>query len=148
MKAKSQKNSSTRRVSNNFSNNLYNNFLRLENLIVSNKFPNWTQVENTKNFQIFEEFDHTHSFIWILCYKIFFLEFEQWKQPRSFDLRNAWWTINNLHCGIDVNIKSTCCNNFTQIIEIQLVRWLLVNIIEFAFGENLFIGQSERFCDC
>ncbi len=52
MKEKSQKHSSTRRISNNFSNNLYNNFLRLEFLIVSNKFPNWTQVESTKNFNI------------------------------------------------------------------------------------------------
>jgi hypothetical protein len=26
--------------------------LRLEFLIVSNKFPNWTQVESTKNFNI------------------------------------------------------------------------------------------------
>jgi hypothetical protein len=33
-------------------------------------------------------------------------------------MRNAWWTINNLSCGIDVNIKSTCCNNFIQIVEI------------------------------
>jgi hypothetical protein len=124
MKAKSQKNSSTRRISNNFSNNLYNNFLRFEFLIVSNKFSNWTQVENTKNFQIFKELDHRHSFIKILCHKIFFLEFEQGKQPRSFDMGNAWWTINNFNCGIDVNIKSACCNNFTQIVEIQHVRGL------------------------
>jgi hypothetical protein len=53
---------------------------------------------------------------------------------------NAWWTINNFNCGMDVNIKSACCNNFTQIEEIQPVRGLLVNIIEFAFGANLFIG--------
>ncbi len=45
MKEKSQKSSSTRKISNNFSNNLYNNFLKLEFLIVSNKFPNWIQVE-------------------------------------------------------------------------------------------------------
>jgi hypothetical protein len=31
---------------------------------------------------------------------------------------NAWWTINILNCGIGVNIKSTCYNNFTQIAEI------------------------------
>ncbi len=34
-------------------------------------------MENTKNFQIVEEFDHTHSFTGILCYKISFLEFEK-----------------------------------------------------------------------
>jgi len=28
---------------------------------------------------------------------------------------NAWWTMNNLNCGIDVNIKTACSNNFTQI---------------------------------
>jgi len=49
MKKKSQNNSSTRRISNNFSNNLYNNFLRLDFFIVFNKFPNWIQVKNTKN---------------------------------------------------------------------------------------------------
>ncbi len=140
MKAKSQKSSNTRRISNNFFNNLYNNFLRLEFLIVSNKFPNWTQVENTKNFQISKEFDHKHSFTRILCHKILFLEFKQGKQPRSFDMGNAWWTINNFNCVIDVNIKSTCCKNFTQITEIQHVRGLSVNITEFAFGTNLFIG--------
>jgi hypothetical protein len=59
---------------------------------------------------------------------------------------NAWWTTNNLNCGIDVNIKSTCYNNFKQIVEIQLVRGLLVNITEFAFGANSFIRQSGRIC--
>ncbi len=106
MKAKSKKNSNTRRISNNFSNNLYNNFLRLEFLIVSNKFSNSTQMESAKNFQIFKELNHRHYFIGIFCQKIFFLEFEQGKQSRSFDMGNAWWTINNLNCGIDVNIKS------------------------------------------
>jgi hypothetical protein len=52
---------------------------------------------------------------------------------------NAWWTINKLNCGIYVNIKSACCNNFTQIVEIQLVRGLSVNITKFAFRANLFI---------
>ncbi len=61
------------------SSNLHHNFLRLEFLIVSNKFPTWIQTENTRNFQIVEEFDHTHSFTGILCYKIFFLEFEKGK---------------------------------------------------------------------
>ncbi len=139
MKAKSQKNSSTRRISNNFFNNLYN-FLRLEFLIVSNKFPNWTQVESTKNFQMSKELNHRHSFTRIFCHKILFLGFEQGKQPRSFDIGNAWWFINNLNCGIDVNIKSACCSNFTQIAEIQLVRGMLVNITKFAFGANSFIG--------
>ncbi len=101
-----------------FFSNLYNNFLKLEFLIISNKFPNWTQVESIKNFQISKKLDHKHSFIKILCHKILFLEFEQGKQLSSFDMRNAWWTINNLNCGIDVNIKSTCCSNFIQIIKI------------------------------
>ncbi len=118
MKAKSQKIQALKKKSNNFFNNLYNNFLRLEFFIVSNKFPNWTQVESTKNFQISKELDHRHFFIEILCHKILFLEFKQGKQPRNFDMRNAWWTINNLNCGIDVNIKSTCCSNFIQIVEI------------------------------
>ncbi len=60
---------------------------------------------------------------------------------------NAWWTINNLNCGIDVNIKSTCYINFTQIAEIQPVKGLSVNITEFAFGANLFIRQNRRICD-
>jgi hypothetical protein len=60
---------------------------------------------------------------------------------------NAWWTINNLNCGIDVNIKSICYSNFTQIVEIQLVRRLSINIIEFAFGANSFIGQIRRIYD-
>ncbi len=107
MKTKSQKSSNTKRISNNFSNNLYNNFLRLEFLIVSNKFPNWTQVESTK--KISKEFDHRHFFMGILCHNIFFLEFEQGKHPRNFDRGNVWWIINNINCGIDVNIKSTCC---------------------------------------
>jgi hypothetical protein len=75
-------------------------------------------VESIKNFQISKKLDHKHSFIKILCHKILFLEFEQGKQLSSFDMRNAWWTINNLNCGIDVNIKSTCCSNFIQIIKI------------------------------
>jgi hypothetical protein len=100
-----------------------------------------------QNFQITEEFDHTHSFIGMFCYKIFFLEFEQGKQPRSFDIGNAWWTINNHICGIDVNIKSACCSNFTKITEIQPVRGLSINIVKFAFGANSFIGQSRRICD-
>jgi hypothetical protein len=93
-----------------------------------------------KNFQISKELNHKHSFTGILCHKILFLEFEQGKQPRNFDMGNAWWTINNLNCGIDVNIKIECYNNFTQIAKIQLVRGLLVNIIKFAFGANSFIG--------
>jgi hypothetical protein len=47
---------------------------------------------------------------------------------------NAWWTINNFNCGIDVNTKSACCNNFTQIAEIQPVRRLSINITKCAFG--------------
>jgi hypothetical protein len=75
------------------------------------------------------------------------LEFEQGKQPRSFDMGNAWWTINNLNCGINVNIKIACCSNFTQIAKIQPVKGLSVNIIEFAFGANSFIGQSGGIYD-
>jgi hypothetical protein len=60
---------------------------------------------------------------------------------------NAWWTINNFNYRIDVNIKSACCNNFTQIAKIQPIRRLLINIIEFASGTNSFIGQSGRICD-
>jgi hypothetical protein len=97
-------------------------------------------VESTKNFQISKEFDHRHSFTRILCHKILFLEFEQGKQLRSFDMGNAWWTINNLNCGNDVNIKSACCSNFTQIAKIQLVRRLSININKFAFGANSLIG--------
>jgi hypothetical protein len=91
--------------------------------------------------------DHRHFFIGILCHKILFLELEQGKQPRSFDMGNAWWTINNLNCGIDENVKIACCNNFTQIVEI-LVRGLLVNITKFPFGANLSIGQNIRIFDC
>jgi hypothetical protein len=98
-------------------------------LIVSNKFPSWTQVESTKSFQISKELDHKHSFIGILCHKTFFLEFGQGKQPRSFDMANAWWTINNFNCGIDVNIKNMCCNNYTQIAKIQPIKRFLINII-------------------
>jgi hypothetical protein len=57
MKTTSQRNSNIRRIFNNFSNNLYNNFLRLEFLIISNKFPDWTQKESTKNIQISKELD-------------------------------------------------------------------------------------------
>jgi len=60
---------------------------------------------------------------------------------------NAWWTINNINFHIDLNIKSACCNNFTQIAKIQLIRRLLINIIKFAFGANSFIGQSGMICD-
>jgi hypothetical protein len=56
---------------------------------------------------------------------------------------NVWWTINNFNCGIDVNIKSTCYNNFTQIAKIQHVKRPSVNITEFAFGANLFIGWRD-----
>jgi hypothetical protein len=49
---------------------------------------------------------------------------------------------NNFNCGIDVNIKSACCSNFTQIPEIQPI-----DITKFAFGANSFIGQSERNYD-
>ncbi len=86
MKAKSPKSSSTRIISNNFCNNLHNNFHEVGILIVSNKFPNWTQVKSTKNFQISQEFDHRHFFNGIFYHKIIFLEFEQGKQPRSFDM--------------------------------------------------------------
>ncbi len=147
MKVKSPKKSSTRRISNNFFNNFYNNFSRLEFLIISNKFPNWTQMENTKNFQISKELDHKHSFTRIFCHKILFLESKQGKKSRSFDMGNAWWTIN-LICGIDVNIKSTCCSNFTKIIEIQHIKRMSINITEFAFEANTFIGQNIRICDC
>ncbi len=60
-KEKSKKNSNMRIISNNFFNKLYNNFLRFEFFIVSDKFPNWTQVESTKNFQISQELNHQHS---------------------------------------------------------------------------------------
>jgi hypothetical protein len=60
---------------------------------------------------------------------------------------NAWWTINNFNCHIDVNTKSACCSNFTQIAEIQPIRRLSINIIKFAFGANSLIGQSGRICD-
>jgi hypothetical protein len=53
----------------------------------------------------------------------------------------------NLSCHINVNIKSACYNNFTQIAEIQLVRGLLQNITKFAFGANSFIGQTRKICD-
>jgi hypothetical protein len=76
------------------------------------------------------------------------LEFEQGKQPRSFDMRNAWWTINKLICGIDVNIKSARCSNFTKIGEIQHIKRMSINITEFAFGTNSFIGENKRICDC
>jgi hypothetical protein len=104
-------------------------------------------VESTKKFQISKELNHKHSFTGIFCHKILFLEFEQGKQPSSFDMGNAWWTIINFNCGIDVNIKSACCNNFTQIVEIQPIRGLLVNIIKFAFRANSFIGQSRKIYD-
>jgi len=61
---------------------------------------------------------------------------------------NAWWTINKLNCGIDVNMKNACCSNFTQILEIQPIKGLLINITKFAFGANLFIGVSGKVCDC
>ncbi len=61
MKTKSQKSSSTRRIFN-FFNNLYNNLLRLEFLIVSIKFPNWTQMESIENFQISKELNHKQFF--------------------------------------------------------------------------------------
>jgi hypothetical protein len=60
---------------------------------------------------------------------------------------NAWWTIKNLNCGIDVNMKRACCSNFIQIAKIQPIRRLLENITEFAFRANSFIGQSGRICD-
>jgi hypothetical protein len=60
---------------------------------------------------------------------------------------NAWWTINNLNCGTNVNIKITCCNNFTQIAKIQPIKGVLVNITKFAFGANSFLGESKRICD-
>ncbi len=65
----------------------------------------------------------------------------------SLNKGNAWWTISNLNCGIDVNIKNVCYNNFIQIAKIQPVRRLLVNITEFEFKANSFIGQSGRICD-
>jgi hypothetical protein len=65
-------------------------------------------MKSIKNFQILKELNHKHYFIAIFCHKILFLEFEQGKKARSFDMGNAWWTINNLNCGIDVNIKSAC----------------------------------------
>jgi hypothetical protein len=61
---------------------------------------------------------------------------------------NAWWTVNNLNCGIDVNIKNACCSNFTQIAKLQHIRRLSVNITKFAFGTNSFIRQNKRICDC
>jgi hypothetical protein len=60
---------------------------------------------------------------------------------------NAWWTINNLNCVIDVNIKSACGNNCTQIVEIQPIRRLLINITKFAYKANSFIGQSRKIYD-
>ncbi len=128
MKTKSQKSSSIRKIFN-FSNNLYNNLLRLEFLIVSNKFPKLDSSGKYQNFQISKELNHKHFFTGIFQHKIFFLESQQGKQARSFDMGNSWWTINNINCRIDVNIKSACCNNFTQIAKIQPIRRLLVNII-------------------
>ncbi len=139
MKTKSQKKSNRRNFQQLFQQPLQQLLeLRISHCI--QKFPNWTQIENIKKIQIFKELDHRHSFTGIFCHKIFFLKFEQGKQPRNFDIGNAWWIINNVNCGIDVKIKSTCCNNFKQIAKIQLVRGLLVNITEFAFGTNSFIG--------
>jgi hypothetical protein len=46
-----------------------------------------------------------------------------------------------------VNIKNVCYNNFIQIAKIQPVRRLLVNITEFEFKANSFIGQSGRIYD-
>jgi hypothetical protein len=63
-------------------------------------------------------------------------------------MRNAWWNINKLICGIDVNIKSAHCNNFTKIAQIQHIKRMLINITKFSFGTNLFIGEIGRICDC
>jgi hypothetical protein len=60
---------------------------------------------------------------------------------------NARWIINNLNCGIEVNIESTCYNNFTQIAKLELVNGLSINITEFAFGSNLLIRQRVRICN-
>ncbi len=60
---------------------------------------------------------------------------------------NAWRIINNLSCGIEVNIESTCYRNFTQIAKIEPVRRLSINITKFTFGTNLFIRQHVRICD-
>jgi hypothetical protein len=61
---------------------------------------------------------------------------------------NAWWIINNLNCGIEVNIESACYINFTQIAKIEHVKGLSINIIKFAFGTNFLIGKRVRICDC
>jgi hypothetical protein len=60
---------------------------------------------------------------------------------------NTWWTVNNLNCGINVNIENTCCSNFTQIVEIQPIKRLSKNITKFTFGTNLFIKQHKRIYD-
>jgi hypothetical protein len=60
---------------------------------------------------------------------------------------NAWWIINNLDCGIEVNIEGACYSNFTQIAKIKPVRGLSINITEFTFGTNLLIRQHVKICD-
>jgi hypothetical protein len=64
---------------------------------------------------------------------------------------NAWWTINNLNCGIvvniDVNTKNTRCSNFTQIVKIQPAKGLSVSITKFTFGANLLITQHRKIYD-
>ncbi len=60
---------------------------------------------------------------------------------------NAWWIINNLSCGIEMNIESICYNNFTQIAKIEPFKRLSINVTKFTFGTNLFIKQHVSICD-
>jgi hypothetical protein len=90
MKAKSQKSSSTRRISNNFSYNLYNNFLGLEFSFYATSSPIGLKWKVPKTFKAPKEFNHRHFFIRIFCHKILFLESEQRKQLRNFHKGNAW----------------------------------------------------------
>ncbi len=89
MKEKSQKSSSTRKISNKFFNNLYNSFLRLEFLIVSNKFPNWIQVDITKNFQISKELDH-----WTLSLEYFAIKSFSWSLNKGNNQGVLTWEMH------------------------------------------------------
>jgi hypothetical protein len=44
-----------------------NNFLKFEILIVTKKFFNWIQGENTINFQVTRQLNLRQSLIWIFC---------------------------------------------------------------------------------
>ncbi len=44
-----------------------NNFLNFEILIVTKKFSNWIQGENTIHFQVTMQLNLRQSLIWIFC---------------------------------------------------------------------------------